>query len=61
VKWRWRRHTNGEAARAGREANEQLRSAESRARDVDRTTRAAQELVRRTDYFAREVHRSLQR
>jgi hypothetical protein len=62
VKWWgwWRRPVNAEAAkRANKAASEQLRDAHGRSGQVDETTRAAREMVRRTDLFAREIERSL--
>lgn len=58
--WPWRRrHANGEAKQAGREADEQLRAAHARTPHIERTARAARELATRTDRFAREVERSM--
>jgi len=60
MRWPWkRRHVNGDARQAGVDAADQLRAAHEKASDVDRATRAAGELARRTDRFAREVERSM--
>lgn len=63
MKWRWwprRPHKNGDAAKAAREgASEQLRDAHHQSAQVDETARAARELVRRTDLFAREIERAM--
>jgi len=58
VKWPWRRHRDDEAEQAARDAEEQLRTANARASDVDEKARAARELAHRTDRFAREIERS---
>ena len=59
MKWPWRRHQpNGEAEQAGRDAQEQLRTANGRTSEVEAKARAARELARRTDRFAREIERS---
>lgn len=58
--WKWRRkHVNGEAKKAKEGAGEQLRDAHGQSCQVDETTRAAREMVRRTDLFAREIERSM--
>jgi hypothetical protein len=62
MRWPWRRHTNGEAARAARrDAEDQVQQANDRTRHVDRTAKAAGELARGADRFARDVERSMRR
>ncbi len=62
MRWPWRRHTNGEAAKqASRDADNQLREANERSGHVDRTARAAGELARGADRFARDIERSMRR
>lgn len=62
MRWPWRRRPeNGEAAkRANKAAGDQLKDAQGRqSSQVDQTARAARELVRRTDLFAREIERAM--
>lgn len=59
MRWPWRRHVNGEAEQAVRDAQDQLRAAHDKTPQVERTTRTAREVTRRTDSFAREVERTL--
>jgi hypothetical protein len=59
MKWPWRRHHNGEAVQAGRDADEQLKAAHERTPKVDATTKVAKDLARRSDRFAREFQRSM--
>jgi len=62
MRWRWWRRGNGEAAKeAIRDAADQKRQANEKALHVDRTTRAAHELARGADKFARDIERSMRR
>jgi hypothetical protein len=63
MRWPWtrRRQTNDEAAKAAKaDADERLRQAHDRTRQVDETARDARDLARRADRFAHEVERSMQ-
>lgn len=58
--WPWRRRRiNAEARQASVDAEDQLQAARERIPQIDRATRAAEELARRTNRFAQEVERSM--
>lgn len=62
MRWPWRRHTNGEAAKQAKSAaQDQVRDAEGWASHVDRTTRTARDVAIGTDRFAREIERAMRR
>jgi hypothetical protein len=62
MSWRWWRRGNGDAAKeARRDAEDQYRQANEKAVHVERTARAAHELARGADKFARDVERSMRR
>lgn len=62
MRWPWprRRDANGVAAQAAKQdAAKQLREATIRSPQVDRLSRAANELARRTDRLALEIERAM--
>ena len=62
MRWPWRRHANGQAAKdAKRDGEDQVQQANDRAPHVERTAKAARELARGADRFARDVERSMRR
>ena len=59
LRWPWpRRDQNGAAQQAVRDAEEQHVKAREQTAQVERAARAAKEMKRRTDRFAREIERS---
>jgi len=60
MRWPWRRHPNGEAAKQAKsDARDQVRDANEWAAHVDRTARAARDLAHGADLFARDIERTM--
>lgn len=58
MRWPWRHHVNGEVKAAQAEADQQLKAAQDKQRQVDATAKAAKDQAKRTDRFAREIERA---